>query len=120
MTPRLGSLYIYPVKSAAGIECERVQLGPHGLLHDREWLIVDENGRFLTQREESRLALLATAISSDSLRLSLPSGAALSVPLGHEGESVEVQVWNSHCAAFDAGREAAEFLSSWLGRSLRL
>jgi hypothetical protein len=120
MTPTLGRLYIYPVKSAAGIECERVRLGPHGLLHDREWLIVDPNGRFLTQREESRLALLTTAISGESLCLTQPSGATLSLPLAHEGESVEVQVWNSRCMAFDAGREAAEYLSGWLGRPLRL
>lgn len=120
MTPVIGGLYLYPVKSAAGIECDSVQLGPHGLLHDREWMIVDETGRFLTQREEGRLALLGTAIAGQSLRLTWPSGATLSLPLGHEGEQVEVQVWNSRCLAFDAGREAAEFISGWLGRALRL
>ena len=92
MTAILGSLYIYPVKSAAGIECERVQLGPHGLLHDREWLIVDENGRFLTQREESRLALLATAISGDSLRLTLPSGASMNEYCDSPGSSSETSL----------------------------
>jgi hypothetical protein len=120
MTPVIGGLYIYPIKSAAGIECDRVQLGPHGLLHDREWMIVDAAGRFQTQREEGRLALLATAIVDGSLRLTLPSGATLSLPLAHEGEQVEVQVWNSRCMAFDAGREAAEFISGWLGRPLQL
>jgi hypothetical protein len=120
MTARIGGLYIYPVKSAAGIECESAQLGPHGLLHDREWMIVDPAGRFLTQREEPRLALLRTAITKDSLRLERPSGDTLSLPLAHEGEPAQVQVWNAQCAAFDAGAEAAEFISSWLGRPLRL
>lgn len=120
MTPVIGGLYLYPVKSAAGIECDSVQLGPHGLLHDREWMIVDDAGRFLTQREEGRLALLGTAIAGQSLRLTLPSGAMLSLPLTHEGGQVEVQVWNSRCLAFDAGREAADFISGWLGRPLRL
>lgn len=120
MTARIGGLYIYPVKSAAGIECDSVQLGPHGLLHDREWMIVDPAGRFLTQREEPRLALLSTAITDDSLRLTRPSGESLSLPLSHEGERAAVQVWNSHCVAFDAGREAAEFISGWLGGPLRL
>lgn len=120
MTPRIGGLYIYPVKSAAGIECEDVQLGPHGLLHDREWMIVDPAGRFLTQREEPTLALLRTAITRDSLRLTRPSGDTLSLPLTHEGERAQVQVWNAHCTAFDAGQEAAEFISTWLGRPLRL
>jgi uncharacterized protein YcbX len=116
----LGGLYIYPVKSAAGIECERVELGPHGFRHDREWLVVDPAGRFLTQREEGRLALLATAIDGGMLRLSSPVGAAPVLPVDHEGERVPVQVWNAHCKAFDAGREMAQFLSDWLGRPLRL
>ncbi len=120
MTARIGGLYIYPVKSAAGIECENVQLGPHGLLHDREWMIVDPAGRFLTQREEPRLSLLLTAITPDSLRLTRPTGDTLSLPLTHAGEQAQVQVWNAQCAAFDAGHEAAEFISSWLGRPLRL
>ena len=120
MSATLGRLFIYPVKSAAGIECEQVELGPQGFRHDREWMIVDPAGRFLTQREEGRLALLATAIGEGRLRLSVPSGESLSIPLDHRGDSVEVQVWSSRCRAFDAGHEAARFLSSFLGRPLRL
>jgi uncharacterized protein YcbX len=120
VTPVIGGLYIYPVKSAAGIACDSVQLGAHGLLHDREWMIVDSAGRFLTQREEARLALLGTAILDTSLRLTLPSGATLTLPLAHGGERAEVQVWNSRCGAFDAGSDAAAFISDWLGRPLRL
>jgi len=119
MTPVLGALFIYPIKSAAGIECDRVELGPHGLCHDREWMIVDATGRGITQREESRLALLRTAIHDGRLHLSAPEGAGPALPLEHEGERVEVQVWSSRCMAFDAGAEAAAFLSGWLGRPLR-
>jgi uncharacterized protein len=120
MTARLTGLFIYPVKSAAGIACTEVTLGPHGLLHDREWMIVDADGRFLTQREESRLALLTTAINGGQLYLSSPQGAGPALDLQHEGELREVQVWNARCAAFDAGPAAAQFLSDWLGRSLQL
>lgn len=120
MTPVIGALYVYPVKSAAGIECDTIELGPHGLLHDREWLIVDPNGRFLTQREEGRLALLRTAIADKHLHMTRPDGAVASVPLGHEGAQVEVQVWKSRCRAFDAGEPLAKFLSEWLERPLRL
>lgn len=120
MTPVLGALYIYPIKSAAGIECQQVELGPHGLRHDREWMIVDAAGRGLTQREEGRLALLRTAIRDGRLHLAGPAGEGPALPLQHEGHRVEVQVWGSRCMAFDAGVESAEFLSGWLGRPLRL
>jgi uncharacterized protein len=120
MNATLGRLFIYPVKSAAGIECESVGLEPHGLRHDREWMIVDPAGRFLTQRESGRLALLRTAIDGGSLRLSLPSGEGIAVDLQHGGDAVSVQVWRSQCRAFDAGREAAGMLSGFLGRPVRL
>lgn len=120
MKATLGRLFIHPVKSAAGIECDRVQLGPHGFRHDREWMIVDPEGRFVTQREAGRLALVSTAIEGETLRLSIPSGGSVRVGLTHGGDSVPVQVWKSRCQAFDAGAEAAGLLSDFLGRPLRL
>lgn len=120
MTAVLAGLFIYPIKSAAGIACDSATLGPRGLLHDREWMIVDAAGRFITQRDEARLALLKVAIGDGQLRLSNPAGAGPVLALDHEGEAREVIVWRWQCAAFDAGEVAAQFLSDWLGRPLRL
>jgi uncharacterized protein YcbX len=120
MTAVISRLAIHPVKSAAGITCERVRLGPCGLEHDREWMIVDAAGRFVTQREEARLALLKVAIADGRLHLANPEGEGPSLALDHEGALREVTVWRAQCAAFDAGDEAAQFLSGWLGRDLRL
>jgi uncharacterized protein YcbX len=120
MSITLTGLFIHPVKSAAGIACDRAVLGPYGLEHDREWMIVDASGRFVTQRDEARLALLTTAIAGGKLRLANPEGSGPALPLDHEGPAREVQVWGAVCAAFDAGDEVAAFLSGWLGRPLRL
>jgi hypothetical protein len=120
MSIRLAGLFVYPVKSAAGIACTSATLGPCGLEHDREWMVVDRAGRFVTQRDEARLALLAVAIRDGLLQLSNPLGSGPPLPLDHEGESRQVQVWRSVCEAFDAGDEVAAFLSDWLGRPLRL
>ena len=120
MSARIAALFVHPVKSAAGIACDGAVLGERGLEHDREWMIVDPDGRFLTQRDEARLALLQTAIRDGRLHLSNPEGSGPSLPLDHQGELREVIVWRAQCAAFDAGEEAAGFLSEWLGRPLRL
>jgi uncharacterized protein YcbX len=120
MTVVVSGLYIYPVKSAAGIACDSVTLGTSGFAHDREWMVVDANGRGITQRDESRLALLGTAIQGETLLLGNPHGAGPTLELAHGGNRVEVQVWGARCAAFDAGDEAARFLSDWLGKTLRL
>jgi uncharacterized protein YcbX len=120
MSARLAGLWIYPVKSAAGMACEAAVLTASGLQYDREWMLVDAAGRFLTQRELPQLVLLRAGIVDGALCLSTPVGPLPPLPLEHEGSRVEVQVWRSRCAAFDAGAEHARGLSDWLGRSVRL
>jgi uncharacterized protein YcbX len=120
MTAILAGIYVYPVKSAAGIACSEATLGPYGLLHDREWMVVDGAGRFVTQRNEAKLALLGTAIVDGRLLLSSPAGTGPALHLQHEGELRQVQVWGASVPAFDAGDEAAQFVSELLGRSLRM
>jgi uncharacterized protein YcbX len=120
MTAILAGIHIYPVKSAAGIACSEAVIGPHGLLHDREWMVVDAAGRFVTQRNEARLALLAVAIADGRLHLSSPAGAGPALDLQHEGDLRQVQVWGASVPAFDAGHAAAQFVSDLLGKALRL
>lgn len=118
------ALNIYPVKSCRGIALERARITDTGFAHDREWLIVRPDGRFVTQREEPRLALIETALNSEALTLTAPGMGALHVALdgrddGHD-RAVEVTCWHDRCAAFDAGTEAADWLTSFMGKPLRL
>ncbi len=124
---RITALNIYPVKGCRGIALDSARIAATGFEHDREWLIVRPDGRFMTQREEPRLALIETALSdSDSdradeaLRLRAPGGAEVRVPLDARGKEVEVTCWKDRCAAFDAGDEPADFLTRFLGAPFRL
>ena len=114
------SLHVYPVKSCRGIERPGAVVTHAGLEHDREWMVVTEDGRFLTQREEPRLALIETDVDDARLRLSAAGHAAVEVPLGRRGDPREVVVWRHHCVAHDQGEEPARWLSGYLGRPLRL
>lgn len=117
---RLASLHVYPVKSCGGLAPDSARLTATGLAHDREWLITDPAGRFITQRDDARLALLRPHLAVDVLELHAPGVEALRVPLEHGGTAVEVTCWGSRCAAFDAGDAAAAWLERVLGRPLRL
>ncbi len=64
-SPLLSAIYRYPVKSMAGEAFEHLEVGARGLLHDREWMLVDDSGRFLTQRQLPRMALIATELDAD-------------------------------------------------------
>jgi uncharacterized protein YcbX len=83
-------------------------------------MVVDADGRFLTQRELPRLALVITATAERNLRLSAPGMPALAIDHEAHGSSGEVVVWRSTVLATDCGDPAAEWLSRWLGHPVRL
>jgi uncharacterized protein YcbX len=131
----LTALNVYPVKSCRGIALDSARVTRAGLEHDREWMIVTPEGRFLTQREEPRLARIGVALTEGMLVLSADGAGELRVPLdsfdntapGREaaapppsGRAVEVTVWRDHCRAIDEGGDAAEWLTALLGHPLRL
>lgn len=116
----IASLHVYPVKSCRGIERSQATLTEAGLEHDREWMVVTPEGRFLTQREEPRLALVETDVDDMRLRLSSAGQGAVEVPLGLRGEPRNVVVWRHACVAHDQGEAPARWLSDALGQAVRL
>jgi len=114
------SLHVYPVKSCRGVERTEARLTEAGLEHDREWMIVTPEGRFVTQREQPRLALISTSLDDQELRLTAPGAPGITVPFDFQGEPVQVTVWRDRCQAYDQGEVAARWLSDFLGRPLRL
>jgi uncharacterized protein YcbX len=117
---QITGLNIYPVKSCRGIALKQARLTETGFEHDREWLVITPEGRFLTQRERPQLAQVETAIAGDQLVLRKPNGADLSLPLNLTGPEREVTIWRDKAAAFDAGDEAATWLTDHLGKPARL
>lgn len=114
------ALHVYPVKSCRGIALDVARIADTGIANDRRWLIVDPNGRFVTQRETPRLALVGTRLERDSLALELPGAAPLAVPPLADGDAREVVVWGDRCPGLDCGDEVAGALSEFLGRDVRL
>ena len=117
----IASLHVYPVKSCRGISLTQAELTTRGLRHDREWMVVTPEGRFLTQRELPRLALIAPDIAGLELRLQAPGAGGIAVALdAGASPSREVTVWGDTVLARDEGEAAARWLSDFLQRSVRL
>ena len=114
----LRGLFVHPIKSLRGIAVRQGQVRPAGLRHDRRWMLVDDNGRFVTQRTEPRLARAEVAMADEGYRVTM-GGSSLLVPETLQGPRIPVKVWKSTVEAIVLpGSEAP--LSAWLGRSLRL
>lgn len=120
MSITLTGLCVYPVKSCRGIEVSQARLTATGLEHDREWMIVTPVGRFVTQREEPRLALINTWLDDEGLQIECPGSGELFIPYNAKGEATTATVWNDRCGAFDMGAAAADLLSAFLGTPHRL
>ncbi|GAB3292388.1 MOSC domain-containing protein [Parahaliea aestuarii] len=118
---QLSEINIYPVKSCAGIALEAVQLDRFGPRGDRRWMVVDEQGGFLSQRQLPAMALVRVTPRADGgLQLSRgDSQCEVDLP-GSGSPPRQVTVWSDALTARDAGDAAANWLEGVLGRACRL
>lgn len=116
--PVITQLYVYPVKSMQGIPLEKGELTVRGLRYDRNWMVVDGEGRFLTQREQPKLASLRVRLSDDHLYFTNPQGDSISVPLEYRpGTDTVTEIWGERCEALDEGDDISEWLTQTLRQS---
>ena len=121
----LSEIWIYPVKSLGGIPLTEAVVQRRGLQYDRRWMLVDETGAFLSQRELPGMALLGTQVDADSLTVFAKNDPAqrVQIPLELLPEAlpkVMVQVWSNRCAARLLSAPVNEWFSDRLGKNLRL
>jgi uncharacterized protein YcbX len=116
----LAALHSYPVKSCRGIAHDSALLTRAGLEHDREWMFATPDGRFITQRDEPRLARVEVVLRDGALRLSADGAGEVTVPVGVDGPRLRVTVWGDSCDGIDQGEAAAAWIGSLLGRAARL
>ncbi|MEB3160548.1 MAG: MOSC N-terminal beta barrel domain-containing protein [Synechocystis sp.] len=119
---QVSGLFIYPIKSCRGIALERVTVLEKGFAYDREFMLVDEQGNFLTQRQYPRLATIQVSLSPTHLHLSTANHHPFSLPLTVTGTEKPVTVWRDRVIALDQGDQVAEWFQQALGldQSVRL
>ena len=119
----ISALFIYPVKSLGGIAVSSALLTDRGLGHDRRWMLVDGNNRFMSQRELPAMALLQVALEGDALHIyhKARPEQRIAIPLAAPGgDAVMVEVWDDTCAAQYVSSEADAWLSAMLSVPCRL
>lgn len=115
----VSGLFLYPVKSLRGFAVPAVEIDDLGFAGDRRFLVIDEAGKFVTQRQITRMALVSTALSDGILTLSAEGAGHVSIPTASDpaAQLHTVAVWKSEgMQAEDCGPAVA----AWLGDFLRL
>ncbi len=117
----LSDIIIYPLKSAAGIHLRSARITERGFLFDRHWMVVDEAGMFVTQRQVPHLALVTPSLTEEHLVLNAPGVPLLHLPLEPANQAaIPVRIWSDTCVAVSAGVGADEWMSDVLGFHCRL
>ena len=116
----ISALFVYPIKSCAGVSVPEVVMFDTGLEFDRAWMVVDDKGEFLTQRELPRMALIQPRLKRYEMVLRAPGMLALHIKLDEVEAPVRVRVWDDDVAAYDMGAIAAQWFSDFLGTPARL
>ena len=114
----LTEINIYPVKSLRGISLKEVEVEDRGLKFDRRWMLVDQYGEFITQRLNSKLALLQPIIRDKYFEVHEINNendnikSPISIDSGNE---IKVKIWQDTVIAYSAANHINNWFSNYLG-----
>jgi uncharacterized protein len=115
---KIEALNIHPLKSGRAIPVESASVRLDGLAGDRRFMIVEPDGRFVTQRELQALARVEAVAVGESLHLEM-EGRQLFASFDPE-DRLEVTIWDSPVNAAVADEAVNEALSDWFARPVKL
>lgn len=110
----IARLFVYPIKSCAGVELPEVLLTETGLEFDRAWMVVGADGVFVSQRELPRMALIQPQMKQMEMVLRAPGMLALHIAFDRVEKPLRVTIWRDEVAAYDMGDIAAQWFSDFL------
>lgn len=121
MTVRVTGLNVFPIKSCHALQVEEVQVDSRGVVDDRRFMLVDGNGRFLSQRKFPKLATVRSKFITDAqnqrlLHVSAPGmDSDLTFLPVTSGERLEVGIWEDRVKAVDQGNVPAAWFAKFIG-----
>lgn len=119
MSLKVSALYAYPVKSMGEIALPEAVIDRFGIRHDRRWMLVDQQGKFVTQRQCAEMVHFKVALSSDELTITdVRDGSSLSVAFASFSveQAMTVTVWRDQCLAWMADQGVNQWITERLGR----
>lgn len=115
------SLWVYPVKSCAGICLDAVKLDRFGIVGDRRWMVVDANGNMITARKlPALLHVRPQLLENQNLMLNAPNMPALTVSPPTDAQRMTVQVWQDKVADVPMHIEGSQWFSDFLNTQVFL
>ena len=118
--PKIADLFVYPVKSCAGVRMKEVSIVPTGFEFDRNWMVIDDGGAFVTQREYPKLALVTPKFGNGGLILSAPGMEPLHLSANGDGKPIAITLFGETHEALTTNDAADAWFSRYLGAPFRI
>jgi uncharacterized protein YcbX len=117
----LTEIWIYPVKSLGGVRLASSDVMEKGLRYDRRWMLVDDHGKFMTQRTTPKMALFKLRPKDGGFTIEFSSDViALPIITTSGGKTIKAQIWDDAVDVVDEGDLYSRWFSERLGVSCRL
>jgi uncharacterized protein len=121
MNARVSKLFAHPIKSVRGLAFDHLELDEFGPILDRRWMLVDQNGLFVSQRSDPRLALVRVTLEQDSMLVTAQGVAEMRISLEAKCERIRVQhITEDESEGILVDPNADSWFSSLLEREVKL
>jgi len=117
------SLYLYPIKSLGGLAVQEAEVEERGFKYDRRWMLVDEAGEFLTQRQHPQLALLQVSLTKSDLAVASKINPSQQISFDLElnsGKQMKVKIWGDEVAALQVSPKVSAWFAEFLSMNVEL
>lgn len=120
--PQIEQLFIYPIKSCKGIPLNRARAMERGFEGDRQWMLVDTEGRFLTQRKLAKMALIDVQLEGDLLCVQAPGSGQMVIDDNNDrlDETQSVSIWHDDLESYLYQPRIDQWFSEFLEQPCRL
>ncbi len=116
-------IFVYPIKSLGGIRLSEALVEERGFRYDRRWMLVDQEGVFISQRKYPRLALLVVSLEDGGLVVSNSQQQSVQVQIPFDlatGPEITVTIWDDQVTAKIVHPDLNSWFSDFLGFSVCL
>jgi len=113
-------LYIYPIKSLAGIPVQSAKAEEMGFENDRRWMLIDEENQFITQRNHPNLSQFYPNINGDKIEISHYDATHEFLIDESLQEPIFSKIWDDESKVVEVNKATSKWFSEVLGFTCKL
>lgn len=113
-------IYIYPVKSLAGISLKSAKAEEMGFENDRRWMLINADNVHVTQREYPIMSQFYPEISGDKISITFQDQKHEFFISEHLQNTIESNVWEDKSDVFEVNKNTSKWFSEKLGFDCKL